>query len=119
MDTTMAEVDAIMDSPETKAQLKVARSERFAHRIDNIRQMRSQTRQIIFFMALMEGLRHGPVQMVFAGKEGYDAPGAEDFGIAYWSAYMLSYVYVCVFMIFFVPLFSVSTSPDFSQTNSA
>lgn len=32
-------------------------------------------------MALIEAMRVGPVQMVYAGKQGYPAPGPEDFGV--------------------------------------
>lgn len=58
-------------------------------------------------MALMEALRVGPVQIVLAGKEGYPARGEEDFGISYWMAYFLSWIYMCVFMVVWMPLFSV------------
>ena len=84
---------------------------RFAHRIDNIRQMRKQTRRVVLLMALMEALRVGPTEIVFAGKNGYAPPGEDDFGIAYWVGFMLSYVYMCIFMVVFVPLFSVCFSP--------
>ncbi len=81
---------------------------RFAHRMGNMRQMRRQTRRVVLLMALIEALRVGPAEMVFAGKEGYEAPGEDDFGIAYWVGFMLSYLYMCIFMVVFVPLFSVS-----------
>ena len=48
----------------------------------NLRMMRKQVRTIILFMALMEAIRIGPVQMVFAGKEGYPAAGEDDFGVS-------------------------------------
>ncbi len=58
-------------------------------------------------MALMEALRVGPLQMVFAGKEGYNQRGEQDFGTAYWVGYMISYVYMCIFMTIWVPFLSV------------
>ena len=101
-------------SPETISQFASAHEkmrESFRHRRENLRVMRKQTRTVVFLMALMEALRVGPAQLVFAGKEGYDAPGPNDFGIAYWVGFMLSYVYMCIFMVIFVPFFSVSSPP--------
>ena len=50
----------------------------------NLRKMRKQVRSVVLFMALMEAIRVGPVQIVFAGKEGYDypAPAQDDFGVS-------------------------------------
>ena len=47
----------------------------------NLRMMRKQTRHVVLFMSLMEAIRVGPVQLVFAGKQGYPAPGEDDFGV--------------------------------------
>lgn len=68
--------------------------------------MRKQVRSVVLLMALMEALRVGPVQLVYAGREGYPAAGEDDFGIAYTVGYILSWLYVCAFMIVWVPLFS-------------
>ncbi|KIX02688.1 uncharacterized protein Z518_08630 [Rhinocladiella mackenziei CBS 650.93] len=86
----------------------------------NLRMMRRQVRNIILLMALMEAMRVGPVEIVYAGRHGYPAPAQEDFGIAYTVGYVLSWLYVCAFMIVFVPLFSwwiPNTSSD-SKTSS-
>ncbi|EXJ87022.1 hypothetical protein A1O3_03979 [Capronia epimyces CBS 606.96] len=72
----------------------------------HLRMMRKQVRSIVLLMALIEAIRVGPVQMVYAGRQGYAAPGPEDFGIAYSVGYFLSWLYLCVFMVVFVPLFS-------------
>ncbi|KIV89740.1 hypothetical protein PV10_07120 [Exophiala mesophila] len=72
----------------------------------HFRMMRKQVRSVIFMMALMEALRHGPLQLAYSGKHGYPQPGPEDFGIAYNVGYFLSWLYVCLFMIVYVPLFS-------------
>lgn len=82
--------------------------DRFLARRDGFWEMRRQTRKIVLLMALIEALRHGPAQLVFAGKDGYPAMGEEDYGIAYWVGYFISWIYMCVFMVVFVPLFSVS-----------
>ena len=47
----------------------------------NMRKLRKNTRHIVLLMALIEAMRVGPVQMVYAGKQGYPAPGPEDFGV--------------------------------------
>lgn len=47
----------------------------------NLRMLRKQTRSIVLLMALMEAMRVGPVQIVFAGKDGYPAKGPEDYGV--------------------------------------
>lgn len=81
-------------------------------RRSNIMDMRRQVRTIVFFMALMEGIRVGPMQMVFAGKDDFPPRGADDFGISYWVGYFISWIYLCFFSVIFVPIFSVSsTSP--------
>ncbi|RMZ84917.1 hypothetical protein DV738_g23, partial [Chaetothyriales sp. CBS 135597] len=46
----------------------------------NLRQMRKQVCAVILFMSLMEAIRVGPVQMVFAGKQGYAPPTDDDHG---------------------------------------
>ncbi|EXJ67411.1 uncharacterized protein A1O5_09424 [Cladophialophora psammophila CBS 110553] len=71
----------------------------------NLRMMRKQIRCVILLMALMEALRVGPLQIVYAGKHEYPAPGEEDYGIAYTVGYIISWLYVCVFMIIWMPLF--------------
>ncbi|EXJ88218.1 hypothetical protein A1O1_05148 [Capronia coronata CBS 617.96] len=75
-------------------------------RRQNLRMMRKQVRSIVLLMALIEAIRVGPVQIVYAGRQGYPAPGPEDYGIAYSVGYFVSWLYVCLFMIIFVPLFS-------------
>ncbi|KAG9796128.1 hypothetical protein KCU88_g107, partial [Aureobasidium melanogenum] len=72
----------------------------------NLRMMRKQVRTIVLLMALIEVIRIGPVDIVFAGREGQSARGPEDFGIAYSIGYFLSWLYLCVFMIIWTPLFS-------------
>jgi hypothetical protein len=47
----------------------------------HLRMMRKQVRSVVLFMALMEALRVGPIQLVYAGKQGYPEPGPEDFGV--------------------------------------
>ncbi|OCT49222.1 hypothetical protein CLCR_05044 [Cladophialophora carrionii] len=71
----------------------------------NLRMMRKQVRYIVLLMALIEALRVGPIQIVYAGKHGYPAPAEQDFGIAYTMGYFVSWLYVCVFMIIWVPFF--------------
>jgi len=74
-------------------------------------------------MALMEAIRVGPMQIVYAGRQGYPAPTDDDFGIAYAVGYFLTWLYVCVFMIVFIPLFSwwvpLSSSEDPDQHSFA
>ena len=48
----------------------------------NLRMMRKQVRWIVLLMALIEALRVGPVEIVFAGKHGYPAPAEDDFGVS-------------------------------------
>ncbi|KIY03546.1 uncharacterized protein Z520_00237 [Fonsecaea multimorphosa CBS 102226] len=71
----------------------------------NLRMMRKQIRCVILLMALAEALRVGPLQIVYAGKHEYPAPGEDDYGIAYTVGYIVSWLYVCVFMIIWMPLF--------------
>jgi len=66
--------------------------------------MRKQIRSVVLLMALMEAVRVGPLKLVYAGREGFPAPGEDDFGIAYTVGYILSWLYVCVFMVLFLPL---------------
>jgi len=40
-----------------------------------------QTQTIVFFMALIEVLRVGVTDIVYAGKHGTKAPGPEDYGV--------------------------------------
>ena len=47
----------------------------------HLRLMRKQVRSVVMFMALMEALRVGPVELVYAGKRGYPEAGPEDFGV--------------------------------------
>jgi hypothetical protein len=47
----------------------------------NLRMMRKQVRYIVLLMALIEALRVGPIQIVYAGKHGYPAPAEDDFGV--------------------------------------
>lgn len=47
----------------------------------HLRLMRKQVRSVVMFMALMEALRVGPVELVYAGKRGYPESGPEDFGV--------------------------------------
>lgn len=78
---------------------------RFIRR-SNLMMMRKQVRSVVLLMALMEAMRVGPMQLIFAGKEGYPAKGEDDFGIAYTMGYVVSYLYVCIFTLVWVPLFS-------------
>ncbi|RMD39965.1 hypothetical protein DV735_g5183, partial [Chaetothyriales sp. CBS 134920] len=72
----------------------------------NLRQMRKQIRSIVLLMSLLEAIRVGPVQLVFAGKLGYPPPSDDDHGIAYTMGYIISWLYMCLFSVLFVPLFS-------------
>ncbi len=46
-----------------------------------IRSLRYQTRSVILLLALTEALKHGPLELVYAGHEGFPAPGPQDFGV--------------------------------------
>jgi hypothetical protein len=94
------------------AEAQINITQRFASRRYNIFLMRAQIRRVVLLMALMEALRVGVPQLVFAGKKDqYPAPGEDDFGIAYWVGYFISYIYLCVFMVVWTPLFSVRFIP--------
>lgn len=49
----------------------------------NLRMMRKQVRVIVLLMALMEAIRVGPVQIVYAGRHGYPAPAEDDYGVCF------------------------------------
>ncbi|RMZ90461.1 hypothetical protein DV736_g2300, partial [Chaetothyriales sp. CBS 134916] len=87
----------------------------------NLGQMRKQVRAVILFMSLMEAIRVGPLQLVFAGKQGYPAPGEDDFGIAYTMGYIVSWIYMCFFAVVFMPLFSwwLPTPPPGSRSEKS
>jgi len=53
-----------------------------AVRRQHLRALRKQTRTIVFFMALIEILRVGVVDMVYAGKHDTKAPGPEEYGVS-------------------------------------
>lgn len=55
----------------------------------HLRMMRKQVRSVVLFMALMEALRVGPIQLVYAGKQGYPEPGPEDFGVCSYMAHSI------------------------------
>ncbi|KAH0848359.1 hypothetical protein AYO21_04385 [Fonsecaea monophora] len=81
----------------------------------NLRMMRKQIRCVVLLMALMEALRVGPLQIVYAGKHDYPAPAEDDYGIAYTVGYFVSWLYVCIFMVIWMPLFDwwvPKTLPD-------
>lgn len=48
----------------------------------NLRQMRKQVRYILLVLALLETLRIGPMELAYAGKQGYPAAGENDFGVS-------------------------------------
>jgi len=116
---TTSTSDASFASPAPKADVEDWRQ----LRRHNLRKMRKQVRTIVLMMAFIEALRVGPMQIVYAGRQGYPAPGDEDFGIGYTVGYILSWLYVCVFMIIFIPLFSwwvpLSSSEDPDQPSLA
>jgi hypothetical protein len=47
----------------------------------HLRRMRKQIRSVVLLMALMEAVRVGPLKLVYAGREGFPAPGEDDFGV--------------------------------------
>lgn len=61
---------------------------------------------MILLLALLQALKTGPAEIVYAGRDGYPAPGKDDHGIAYTVGYLISYIYICAFMLVFIPLFS-------------
>lgn len=52
-----------------------------AVRRQHLRMLRKQTRTIVLFMAMIEILRAGVGNMVYGGKHGTQAAGAEDYGV--------------------------------------
>ncbi|KAI1618328.1 hypothetical protein EDD36DRAFT_459977 [Exophiala viscosa] len=87
-------------------------------RKEHLRTMRRSVRHIVLLMALMEAIRVGPIQLVFTGKHGFPDAGQDDFGIAYNVGYFLSWLYLCVFMVVYVPLFSWWL-PNFNSSSEA
>ncbi|KIV84999.1 hypothetical protein PV11_00740 [Exophiala sideris] len=87
-------------------------------RKEHLRTMRRSVRHIVLLMALMEAIRVGPIQLVFTGKHGFPEAGQDDFGIAYNVGYFLSWLYLCVFMVVYVPLFSWWL-PNFTSTSES
>lgn len=49
----------------------------------HLRSMRRQVRHIVLLMALMEAIRVGPIQLVYAGKHGFPEAGPDDFGVRF------------------------------------
>jgi hypothetical protein len=47
-----------------------------------IRCLRCQTRSIILLLALTEALKKGPLELVYAGRQGYPLPGENDYGVS-------------------------------------
>lgn len=47
-----------------------------------LRMMRKQTKAILLLMAFMEALRVGPMQIVYAGRQGFPEPGPLDHGVS-------------------------------------
>jgi hypothetical protein len=62
------------DSSKAGDWLKVRRS--------YIRGLRCQTRSVILLLALTEALKHGPLELVYAGRQGFAAPGENDYGVS-------------------------------------
>ncbi|KAI1627457.1 hypothetical protein EDD37DRAFT_606269 [Exophiala viscosa] len=87
-------------------------------RKEHLRTMRRSVRHIVLLMALMEAIRVGPIQLVFTGKHGFPDAGQDDFGIAYNVGYFLSWLYLCAFMVVYVPLFSWWL-PNFNSSSEA
>ena len=50
-------------------------------RRQHLRMMRKQVRTIVLLMALMESMRVGPIQLVYAGTHGYPEKAEDDFGV--------------------------------------
>ncbi|KAK5071119.1 hypothetical protein LTS08_000245 [Lithohypha guttulata] len=93
-----------------------------AVRRQHLRMLRKQTRTIVFFMAMIEILRAGVGNMVYGGKHGTQAAGAEDYGISYNVGCFLAWLYMCLFAMVWEPFFSwwvpTSTSDEESETMS-
>lgn len=51
-------------------------------RCSHIRSLRCQTRSVILLLALTEALKHGPLELVYAGRQGFAAPGQNDYGVS-------------------------------------
>jgi hypothetical protein len=47
-----------------------------------IRSLRCQTRSIILLLALTEALKKGPLELVYAGRQGFPPPGENDYGVS-------------------------------------
>ena len=47
--------------------------------------MRRQITVIVLMMALMEILRVGPTELLYAGRNGYPPPGKDDYGVRWTS----------------------------------
>jgi hypothetical protein len=47
-----------------------------------IRSLRCQTRSVILLLALTEALKHGPLELVYAGRQGFAAPSKSDYGVS-------------------------------------
>jgi hypothetical protein len=62
------------DSPEAGDWLKVRRF--------YIGSLRCQTRSVILLLALTEALKHGPLELVYAGRQGFAAPSENDYGVS-------------------------------------
>lgn len=54
-----------------------------AVRRQQLQKLRKQTRLIVLFMALIEIMRVGVIDLVYQGKHGTKAPGPEDYGVGY------------------------------------
>jgi len=72
----------------------------------HLRDLRRQTKSIIIFLALRECMTHSPMQLAYSGRHGFPGPSEDDFGISYTVAGIISYIYVSIFMVIFVPFFS-------------
>ncbi|KIW21845.1 hypothetical protein, variant [Cladophialophora immunda] len=70
-----------------------------------LQRMKTQIYYVIFLIALREASRVGLWQMVYAGKHGYPPPREDDYGIAYTAGSIISWFFVCVFTIIWMPLF--------------
>lgn len=51
-------------------------------RIHYIRSLRHQTRSVILLLALIEALKHGPAELIYAGRHGFPAAGEQDYGVS-------------------------------------
>jgi len=71
-----------------------------------IRGLRCQTKSVILILAMWEAMERSSLKLVYAGRHGYPAPGADDYGIVYTVACLLCWIYLCAFMVVYVPFFS-------------